>query len=91
MLTTSVSRLTKGTVDSGANLDVGGLSGSEMINRVVSILFGDGTTASETIASDGLQCMIATSNAATNCRFSHSQKVEGNVAKAHGYLQIMPR
>jgi hypothetical protein len=51
----SIAGLTKGTIDSGANWDVGGVSGSEMINGVVTILFGDGTTATGTIAADGSQ------------------------------------
>jgi hypothetical protein len=51
----SIAGITKGTIDNGSNWDVGGVSGSEMINGVVSVLFGDGTIASGTIAADGSQ------------------------------------
>jgi hypothetical protein len=51
----SIAGISKGTIDSGSNWDVGGVSGAEMISGVVTILFGDGTTASGTIAADGSQ------------------------------------
>ena len=49
----SIAGLTQGTVYIG--WDVGGVSGAEMANSVVSVLFGDGSIASGTIAADGSQ------------------------------------
>ena len=51
----SIAGLTQGTASIHAEWDVGGVSGAELINSVVTVLFGDGTTASGTIASDGSQ------------------------------------
>lgn len=51
----SLAGLKQGTVAHHAEWDVGGVSGAELINSVVSVLFGDGTMASGTIASDGSQ------------------------------------
>lgn len=51
----SLAGLKQGSVGLHANWDVGGVSGAEMIGGVVTVLFGDGTTASGTIAADGSQ------------------------------------
>jgi hypothetical protein len=51
----SIAGLTKSTVDKDAGWDVGGVSGAEMVNGVVSVLFGDGSVASGNIAADGSQ------------------------------------
>lgn len=48
-----VAGLSKSSIDSGANWDVGGVSGAEMIGSVVTVIFGDGTSASSTMAADG--------------------------------------
>ena len=51
----SLAGLKQGTAATHANWDVGGVSGAEMINSEVTVLFGDGSTASGTISSDGSQ------------------------------------
>jgi hypothetical protein len=51
----SIAGLGKFTVDNGSGWDVGGVSGAEMANSVVTVLFGDGSTATGTIANDGSQ------------------------------------
>jgi hypothetical protein len=51
----SIAGLSKFTVDNGSGWDVGGVSGAEMANSVVTVLFGDGSTATGTIANDGSQ------------------------------------
>jgi hypothetical protein len=51
----SIAGLQQGTASIDAEWDVGGVSGAEMINSVVTVLFGDGATASGTVASDGSQ------------------------------------
>ena len=51
----SLAGLSQGSVGLHAEWDVGGVSGAEMIGSVVSVLFGDGTTASGTIAADNSQ------------------------------------
>ena len=58
----SIAGLTKSSVDTGSNqvnagknFDAGGVSGAEMIGSTVTALFGDGTFATGTLASDGSQ------------------------------------
>ena len=51
----SLAGLSQGTASIHAEWDVGGVSGAEIVGSVVTVLFGDGTTASGTIASDGSQ------------------------------------
>ncbi|MEN0068420.1 MAG: malectin domain-containing carbohydrate-binding protein, partial [Myxococcota bacterium] len=58
----SIAGLTKNSVDSGSNqagtnsnFDVGGVSGAEMVGSIVTVLFGDGTTATGMLAHDGTQ------------------------------------
>lgn len=51
----SLAGLNQGTASTHAEWDVGGVSGAELINSVVTVLFGDGSTASGTISSDGSQ------------------------------------
>ena len=51
----SIAGLNQGTAAIHAEWDVGGVSGAEISNSVVTLLFGDGTTASGTIAPDGSQ------------------------------------
>jgi hypothetical protein len=51
----SIAGLSGGAILGGADWDVGGVSGAEMIGSTVSLLFEDGSTATGTLASDGSQ------------------------------------
>lgn len=51
----SIAGLQQGTASIDAEWDVGGVSGAELVGSTVTVLFGDGTTAKGTIASDGSQ------------------------------------